>query len=161
VEQRGGRAVFAARYLAAIHALMPIVAGMGGNAGNQALAVSVGHGRMPKGRHPLEVATEILEQADRSEPTVHAPVEIGERVQVVQQGTIDVASILDEQAIVGAGALAALALFLASIGVAPGALAAGPAAASAARSPRRSSGCRSTPGPPPRPAGCPAATSRS
>jgi membrane-associated protein len=27
VEQRGGRAVFAARYLAAIHALMPIVAG--------------------------------------------------------------------------------------------------------------------------------------
>jgi hypothetical protein len=59
---------------------------------------------MPKGRHPLEVATEILEQADRSEPTVHAPVEIGERVQVVQQGTIDIASILHEQAIVGAGA---------------------------------------------------------
>jgi hypothetical protein len=57
---------------------------------------------MAKGCHPLEVATEILEQADRSEPTVHAPVKIGEQVQVVQQGTIDVASILDEQAIVGA-----------------------------------------------------------
>lgn len=58
---------------------------------------------MAKGCHPLEVATEILEQADRSEPAVHAPVKIGERVQVVQQGTVDVASILDEQAIVGAG----------------------------------------------------------
>jgi hypothetical protein len=58
---------------------------------------------MPKGRHPLEVATEILEQADRSEPTVHAPVEIGERVHVVQQGTIDVASVPDD-GIVGAEA---------------------------------------------------------
>jgi hypothetical protein len=51
----------------------------------------------------VEVAGEILEQVGRSKPAVHAPVDIGERVQVVQQGTVDVASIFDDkQAISGA-----------------------------------------------------------
>ena len=69
--------------------------------GGQALAVGACHGRMPEGGHPLEVAAEVLEQAGRSKPAVHPPVGIGERIQVVQQGTVDAASILEvKQAIV-------------------------------------------------------------
>jgi AAA domain len=69
--------------------------------GGQALTVGACHGRMPEGGHPLEVAAEVLEQAGRSKPAVHPPVDIGERIQVVQQGTVDAASILEvKQAIV-------------------------------------------------------------
>jgi hypothetical protein len=52
---------------------------------------------MPKGRHPVDVAGQILEQVGRSKPAVHTPVDIGECVQVVQQGTVDVASMFDDK----------------------------------------------------------------